>query len=248
VRTYLYVDGENFAIRARRLDERFRKAPELVEQHRQRFTRAQTSFDYFDAHNSVQIWAPPTTRDVSDNAAPLTANGIVHQRDEVYWDCVGLYIALRATMPGSSLSLATIALDRATYYATTSHDRIDDTRRLVHALGFSPHVFKRMRPDDHARAMAAEGITVVSRPKPLDILLATQVLEDASSNNFDRCILVASDADYVPLIEAVRRRGKQVWIVAIDAFVSAQSDLRIAGDRYVPWDPVLAVRPLPIAG
>jgi uncharacterized LabA/DUF88 family protein len=100
-------------------------------------------------------------------------------------------------------------------------------------------------PDSFARAQLAAGLTVVSRPKPLDIALATQVLEDAASDNFDRCVFVGGDEDYVPLLEAVRRRGKLVWLVAFDRFLRTDSPLRLACDRFLAYDPVLAVRPWP---
>ena len=65
------------------------------------------------------------------------------------------------------------------------------------------------------------------------------------SDNFDRCIIVAGDEDYVPLVEAVRRRGKHVWIVAIESALTKKGRLRLDYDRFIPYDPVLGVRPLP---
>ena len=102
----------------------------------------------------------------------------------------------------------------------------------------------RRKPDSWAKELAAEGITVVSRPKPQDILLATRVLEDCMGDNFDRCIFVGGDEDYAPVLEAVRRRGKQVWLVAFARFMG-KGDLRLACDRFIAYDPVLGIRPLP---
>src|SRR5262249_20775940 len=113
-------------------------------------------------------------------------------------------------------------------------------------MGFTPHVGLKVKRDDtFAKTMKAEGLTVISRPKPMDILLATRMLEDCMSDNFDRCIFVAGDEDYVPLVEAVRRRGKQVWIVAIERYLSKTGTMRLACDRFISYDPVLAIRPLP---
>lgn len=100
-----------------------------------------------------------------------------------------------------------------------------------------------IKPDSWAKELAADGITVVSRPKPVDILMATRVLEDCMEDNFDRCIFVGGDEDYVPLLDAVRRRGKEVWLVAIERWL--QDKLRLASDRFIAYDPVLSVRPLP---
>lgn len=249
VRTYLYVDGENFAIRARRLHEEIAKEPK---RHEQTVLNANAlcsvRFETFDVYgNHYPKWVPAPVRAVRDGNQQLTRNGILHVADEVYWDVIGLYIAMMHAIPEDPASPhGQVQVDRATYFASSNgNDGRAKRARELHQLGFTPHVFQRTKPDDLAKALAKDGITVVSRPKPLDILLATMVLEDANQDNFDRCILVAGDEDYVPLIEAVRRKGKQVWVVAFDRWVATDGALRLAADRFIPYDMVLAVRPLP---
>lgn len=137
-------------------------------------------------------------------------------------------------------------LDRAYYFASAAGPNVHARSRELHAMGFEPHVGVKVKHDDaFAKTMKAEGLTVISRPKPIDILLATRMLEDCMSDNFDRCIFVAGDEDYVPLVKAVRRRGKQVWIVAIERYLSKTGAMRLACDRFISYDPVLAARPLP---
>ena len=46
----------------------------------------------------------------------------------------------------------------------------------------------------------------------MDIQLATDMLSNGFSDNYDIAILVAGDADYVPLIEEVQRLGKLVYV------------------------------------
>lgn len=46
----------------------------------------------------------------------------------------------------------------------------------------------------------------------MDISLATDLLGHATADQFDLAVLVAGDADYIPLIEAVKRLGKRVWV------------------------------------
>lgn len=48
------------------------------------------------------------------------------------------------------------------------------------------------------------------RTKRVDITLATEMLSHAHSSNYDVAILVAGDEDYVPLVQEVKRMGKQV--------------------------------------
>lgn len=46
-----------------------------------------------------------------------------------------------------------------------------------------------------------------------DITLARDFLSHAYRDNFDAAVLVAGDADFVPLVEEVKRLGKQVFVL-----------------------------------
>lgn len=46
--------------------------------------------------------------------------------------------------------------------------------------------------------------------KGVDVLLAVEMLADAQERNYDVAVLVAGDADFVPLVSAVRRLGRRV--------------------------------------
>ncbi len=43
-----------------------------------------------------------------------------------------------------------------------------------------------------------------------DIHMAVDMVENAGNNNFDTAIIVSGDGDFVPAVEAVKRKGKEV--------------------------------------
>lgn len=249
MKTYLYVDGENFATRARKFDEELRK------DSAQRDVLKDRAHRWWQEHSSnpPEWHGPPRIATMAPRPhrsaiyEPGTKDGILYTKDEVYWDSVGLYIALNASL---LLKMGTehvdvLSIERAYYFTGVLGPQVDKHKLDLHAMGFVPHVFTRKKPDSFAQEMIAQGITVISRPKPMDILLATQVLDDCAADNFERCILVFNDADYAPLLESVRRRGKQVWLVAFERWLPKDERLRLACDRFIAYDPVLSVRPLP---
>jgi uncharacterized LabA/DUF88 family protein len=244
---YLYVDGENFTKRAAALQEELRAAPDQLAKLSAR-TVGGGAWTHYDALANVERWCPEPHRDMVKERT-RTANGILYTRDEVYWDPVGLYAALAANLAYDQSHVRGAynrnVVQRAYYFTSASQERIDQHTRDLHAIGFAPHVIQRVKPDGWVRDLAQQGITVVSRPKPVDILIATQVLEDCADNNFDECIFVGGDEDYVPLLEAVRRRGKAVWLVAFERWLAQGGRLRYACDRFLAYDSVLAARPLP---
>ena len=61
------------------------------------------------------------------------------------------------------------------------------------------------------------------------------MLVGAFTGNFSLAILVAGDADFVPVITEVKRRGPAVIVAAEHR--SASSDLIRAADRYQTLDP-----------
>lgn len=242
-RTFLYVDGENFAIRAAALDSELRGDPERTSILRRRANFYGMQWESANAKELALIWLPEPHRDAVGDQRRL--DGILYVKDELYWDPLGLVIALGSISP-MNRALNEIGIERAYYFGSASQDRAAQHRLDLHALGFTPNISQRVKPDAWTKEMAAQGITVVSRPKPVDILIATQVLEDCAANNFDHCIFVGGDEDYVPLLEAVRRHGKRVSLVVIERWLAKDQKLRFACDRFVAYDPVLSVRPLPL--
>lgn len=67
------------------------------------------------------------------------------------------------------------------------------------------------------------------RQKGVDGLIAVDMLEGAFNGIYDVAILVAGDADFVPVVQAVHRRGVMVLVVAQEK--SLAGDLKRAADR-----------------
>lgn len=67
------------------------------------------------------------------------------------------------------------------------------------------------------------------RQKGVDTLIAVDMLAGAFDHIFDVAILVAGDADFVPVVQEVKRRGVKVGLIAENGSTSA--DLRRAVDR-----------------
>lgn len=68
------------------------------------------------------------------------------------------------------------------------------------------------------------------RQKRVDGLIAVDMLEGAFNNLYQVALLVAADADFVPIVQAVRRRGVLVAVVASD--VGLSDELLRAADRF----------------
>lgn len=95
---------------------------------------------------------------------------------------------------------ANCALVRSFYYtcAKADHDRIENICDELIECGITdPRVFKKRSNN---------------RSKRVDITLATEMLSHAYHDNYEVAVLVAGDEDYVPLIQEIKRTGKQVAV------------------------------------
>ena len=89
-----------------------------------------------------------------------------------------------------------------------------------------------MQPDMHLGFGALRGLKRKARQKGVDAQIAVDMLVGAFSGLFDVAVLIAGDADFVPVVEEVKRRGVMV-AVAASASSLAEDLLRVA-DRHVP--------------
>jgi uncharacterized LabA/DUF88 family protein len=71
-----------------------------------------------------------------------------------------------------------------------------------------------------------------TRQKGVDVLLAVDMLVGAVNQVFDVAILISGDADFVPAVNEVRRRGISVVVAGVESSMS--KELRAASDRFVP--------------
>jgi len=70
------------------------------------------------------------------------------------------------------------------------------------------------------------------RQKGVDTLIAVDMLVGAFTGIYSVALLVSGDADFVPVVDEVRRRGVQVVVVAEPDSVA--QELRFAADRFFP--------------
>ena len=120
---------------------------------------------------------------------------------------------------------------RATYYtyAVGSDPHIDAIREKIKSLMFNkhrdselpnwltPHVFKKDKQ--------------TARAKGVDIQLTVDVLNHVHEDHVDTVYLMSGDGGYKPLIEEVRRSGKQVYLSAFSDGLD-ESLVNIVDDFY----------------
>jgi uncharacterized LabA/DUF88 family protein len=113
---------------------------------------------------------------------------------------------------------------RASYYtAVVGSDQIrQEVNEKLWQLGFSAQVFRKDKQSQ--------------KSKGVDIALTKDMLSHAFRGNFDVAVLVAGDADYVPLVEEVKSLGKQVIISFFKEYGLSPS-LRRAADAYYDLTP-----------
>jgi uncharacterized LabA/DUF88 family protein len=88
---------------------------------------------------------------------------------------------------------------RSYYYTAVQGDAaaLDDVRGALLSFGFTPKVFRKPKG---------------GKSKGVDVTLATDVLTHAHQGSYQACVLVAGDGDYVPLVEEVKRQGRNVFV------------------------------------
>lgn len=70
------------------------------------------------------------------------------------------------------------------------------------------------------------------RQKGVDTLIAVEMLSGAYDKLFDMALLIAGDADFVPVLQEVRRRGVHLLLAA--EIPTLSDELRRVCDRFVP--------------
>jgi uncharacterized LabA/DUF88 family protein len=83
-------------------------------------------------------------------------------------------------------------------------EQADRQKKFVFALESIPFVTVRTRPLNYS------GDGKMRWEKGIDVLLATDMLSQAYGNGYDTLVLISGDGDYAPVLEEIRRFGKQV--------------------------------------
>jgi uncharacterized LabA/DUF88 family protein len=147
----------------------------------------------------------PSGKTRDDTGFPFEPRIRLHKKSKFFWD--------------GQLTRRTCHtfwhIHRAVYVTSIVGD--DDAEhgaaRYIRDSGFDPVIVREDRNLEKSRASELEKKHLVIKPKGVDIALAVRMLEDAHKNLFGTCFLVTSDADYLPLVVAVRALGKQVFVL-----------------------------------
>jgi uncharacterized LabA/DUF88 family protein len=131
-------------------------------------------------------------------------------------------VALWAQFMNPHASIAS-HLVRRHFYTSVRGDEVERTRieQWLKDRGFeAPRVFPR---DKNGRS------------KQVDISLTTEMLTHAHRRHYDTAILIAGDADYCPLVRAVKGEGARVHVWAFTGGLGPR--LAMEADYFVPLDP-----------
>ena len=177
-RWMLFVDGENFTIRAQAVAQR--RGLALIEG------------DYYK--KEVFVWFP-------EHRATLNFTEI----------------------PSTPIQLQKHAI-RAHYYTSLIGDdtALMAVRRTLWERGFQPEVFKKTKGQ-----VKAKGV---------DIALSKDFLSHAFLNNYEAAVLIAGDADYIPLINEVKRLGKVVYLLSFSQS-GLNPELKLSSDGFFEMEP-----------
>ena len=123
---------------------------------------------------------------------------------------------------------------RCVYFTSASgdEDALYDMRVQVRGFGVEPVIIPERKALAEQRKNALNNLQVIEKAKGVDAALAVRVLEDAYNDNFDTCEIHTSDVDILPVIEAVRRKGKRVMVKGYKAGLADRSPLLYAPDWF----------------
>lgn len=131
---------------------------------------------------------------------------------------VAMYAVQHARQLSRPSSVIMTELARA-YWVGSAHGQDREREALadcVREAGFEPVLLPK-----------AKG----AEEKGVDMTLAVTMLSHAFARNFDVALLVAGDADYVRLVDEVKRHGPRVVVAAFESGLAPA--LRRAADGYI---------------
>jgi uncharacterized LabA/DUF88 family protein len=131
-------------------------------------------------------------------------------------------------------------VDRAYYFTSVIGDdsALHAVQVALRDFGLDPMVERERKQLARQRQNVLLNQHLIEKPKGVDIALAVQMLED-SQRAFDVCHLYTSDVDFIPVIKAVRARGKQVFVHGYRDGLSDKSPLLHACDLFSDLEELL---------
>jgi hypothetical protein len=131
---------------------------------------------------------------------------------------------------------------RIVYFTSVVADEssLFDINVALRGTGIEPFVIQERKQLAQQRQNTLETTQVIEKAKGVDAALSVRVLEDAYNDNFDDCAIFTSDVDYLPVIEAVLRRGKRVFVAGYKSGLSERSPLMYVPDQFLDLKTILS--------
>jgi uncharacterized LabA/DUF88 family protein len=159
----------------------------------------------------------------------------------------GENLAIRyGTMLGESSPFGHVSFERNVYVWSAllnmdAHVTVNTVRRYYYTTVAGDEC-RRNRIHDLLQSQGIQNPRVFHKDKAkgskrVDISLCVDMLLQAHAGNYDAAVLVAGDEDYVPLVEAVKAQGRQVFSWFVSSGLSPH--LKRASDHFFNLDEVL---------
>jgi uncharacterized LabA/DUF88 family protein len=116
-------------------------------------------------------------------------------------------------------------------------DAVHAASIFMRSNGCMPMVVRESLADKGRRQNRGASRQLIEKPKGVDALLVATLLDDAYRGNFDACVLLTSDSDYVPAIEIVQRLGKPVLVFGFGSGLGVRSRLLHVPDVFLDLEP-----------
>lgn len=131
--------------------------------------------------------------------------------------------------------------DRAVYFTAASGDDITvhETKMKLRQFGLEASVVVERRDLANRRANVLKERKMIEKAKGSDIALAVRMIEDAFRDAYQVCHLYTSDIDFLPVIQAVRSLGKQVFVYGFKNGLSKRSELLVVPDNFSDIEEIL---------
>jgi uncharacterized LabA/DUF88 family protein len=151
----------------------------------------------------------------------------VNRKAQFFWDT--FYISLVGSHCPECL------IGRAVYFTSCVGDEgiQHDLKVAIRNHYFDPVIIPERKQLADQRANLRNKAGLIEKPKAVDIGLAVRVLEDAYFANFKGCVIFTSDVDFLPLVRAVRRMGKLVFVAGYREGLSERSPLEYEPDQFL---------------
>ena len=130
---------------------------------------------------------------------------------------------------------------RSYYFTAAAGDdsALHEIMVTLRNFDLEPFVIAERKTLEQKRQNTLKTQQLIEKAKGVDIALAVRMLEDAHIGAFDICHLYTSDVDFLPLIQAVKGRGKQVVVHGYKNGLAEQSPMLHVPDQFVDLESML---------